>query len=120
MLHMLTIAETETFSAIWPNYWTAEEFGEFCAWLAVHPEAGDVIPQSGGCRKVRWGVKGRGKRGGMRVIYFNQLADGTIWLMTMYSKNVRDDVDRRVLNKLKDSLNGKTQRKGTGKVRSRP
>ena len=54
---MFTIAETEIFSAIWPNYWTPEEFGDFCAWLALNPEAGDVIPSSGGCRKVRWVVE---------------------------------------------------------------
>lgn len=50
---MLTIAETDDFSDIWPKYWTAEEFGDFCAWLALRPEAGDVIPGSSGCRKVR-------------------------------------------------------------------
>ena len=114
---MLTIAETSVFSAIWPNYWTAEEFGDFCFWLAFHPEAGDVIPQSGGCRKVRWSVAGRGKRGGVRVIYFNRLADGTVWLMPMYAKNVRADVDASVLVKLKETLDGKTQRKGASKVR---
>jgi hypothetical protein len=41
---MFTIAETEIFSATWPKYWTPEEFGDFCAWLALSPEAGDVIP----------------------------------------------------------------------------
>ena len=63
----------------WPKYWTPEEFGDFCAWLAFNPEAGDVIPRSG-CRKVRWVVEGRGKRGGVRIVYFNRLADGTVWL----------------------------------------
>jgi len=117
---MLTIAETEVFSTIWPIYWTAEEFGDFCAWLAINPEAGDVIPRSGGCRKVRWSVPGRGKRGGVRVIYFNRLADGKVWLMTMYAKNVREDVDVRILIKLKETLNDKTQGKGASKIRSQP
>ena len=115
---MLTIAETEVFSAIWPRYWTADEFGDFCAWLALNPEAGDVIPRSGGCRKVRWAVAGRGKRGGVRVIYFNRLADGKVWLMTMYAKNVREDVDARILARIRETLDGKAARKGTGKVRS--
>jgi len=39
--YMLTIVETTAFSALWPDYWTAEEFGEFCAWLAVNPMAGE-------------------------------------------------------------------------------
>lgn len=115
---MLTIAETVVFSSIWPNYWTPEEFGDFCAWLALHPDAGGVISGSGGCRKVRWVIDGRGKRGGVRVIYFNRFADGKIWLITMYAKNVREDVDVKTLNKLRESLDGKAQRKGTGKVRS--
>jgi hypothetical protein len=114
---MLTIAETEVFSAIWPNYWTPEEFGDFCAWLAFHPEAGDVIPGSGGCRKVRWAVDGRGKRGGVRVIYFNRLAGGKVWLISMYAKNIRENIDVKTLSKLREALDGKTQRKGTGKVR---
>jgi hypothetical protein len=101
---MLTIAETDDFSDIWPKYWTAEEFGDFCAWLALRPEAGDVIPGSSGCRKVRWSVHGRGKRGGARVIYFNRLADGRIWLLTMYSKAVQKDVERRALSKLRESI----------------
>jgi hypothetical protein len=110
MVFMLTIAETQTFSAIWPNYWTVDEFGDFCAWLAVHPEAGDVIRGSGGCRKVRWSAEGRGKRGGVRVIYFNRLADGTVWLMAMYAKNVQKDIDAKILAKIKETIDGKTQR----------
>jgi hypothetical protein len=55
---MLTIAETDDFSDIWPKYWTAEEFGDFCAWLALRPDVGDVIPRSSGCRKIRWALPG--------------------------------------------------------------
>ena len=117
---MFTIAETEIFSATWPKYWTPEEFGDFCAWLALNPEAGDVIPRSGGCRKVRWVVEGRGKRGGVRIIYFNRLADGTVWLMTMYAKNVREDIDVKTLTRIRETFDGKAQRKGTGKVRGKP
>ena len=70
---MYTIIETPTFTRLWPDYWTEEERGEFVAWLALHPEVGDVIKGSGGCRKVRWSRPGTGKRGGVRVIYFNRL-----------------------------------------------
>ncbi len=113
---VLTIAETEVFSAIWPVYWTPEEFGDFCAWLALNPEAGDVIPRSGGCRKVRWFVAGRGKRGGVRVIYFNRLSNGTVWLLTMYAKNVSENVDAKLLSRIREALDGKAQRKSTRKV----
>ncbi len=103
---MLTIAETDDFSAIWPKYWTVEEFGEFCAWLAVNPETGDVIRGSGGCRKVRWARSGRGKSGGVRAIYFNRLSEGRIWLLTMYAKNVREDIPANVLKKLREKIDG--------------
>jgi hypothetical protein len=103
---VLTIAETEIFSALWPDYWTAEEFGEFCAWLAANPDAGDVIKGSGGCRKVRWGVSGRGKRGGVRVIYFRQLEEGKLWLLVMYAKNVRASIGADVLRQIRETIDG--------------
>lgn len=51
--------------------WSEEERGAFCAWLAAHPEAGEVIPGSGGCRKVRWRRQGAGKnrRGKDNLLY---------------------------------------------------
>lgn len=55
---LLTIVETPMFSRLWPDYWTEGERGEFAAWLANQPDAGDVIPGSGGCRKLRWSCAG--------------------------------------------------------------
>ena len=88
---MFTIAETEIFTATWPKYWTPEEFGDFCAWLALNPEAGDVIPRSGGCRKVRWAVEGRGKRGGVRIIYFYHDDTMPLYLLLIYAKAEREN-----------------------------
>ena len=65
-------------------------------------------------------IEGRGKRGGVRIIYFNRLADGTVWLMTMYAKNVREDIDVKTLTRIRETFDGKAQRKGTGKVRGKP
>jgi len=76
---MLTIVETPLFQSLVADYWTEEERGRFCAWLANNPNAGDVVPGSGGCRKIRHGLRGRGKRGGVRVIYYNRRANGEIW-----------------------------------------
>lgn len=104
---MLTIAETSGFSARWRDYWTDDEFGEFCAWLAVNPKAGDVIPKSGGCRKVRWARRGRGKSGGVRVIYYNELEDGKIWLLVIYAKSVRATIPAPVLAKIRETIHGK-------------
>jgi hypothetical protein len=58
-------------------------------WIAANPEAGDVIPGADGARKVRWAASGRGKRGGARVIYFNQLADGLVILIAVYAESVK-------------------------------
>lgn len=50
---MLTVVETPTFSRLAADYWSEDERAEFVTWIAHHPEAGNVIPGSGGCRKVR-------------------------------------------------------------------
>ena len=57
---MLTIVETPTFLRLWPYYWSEEERGEVDTWLALVPDASDVVPGSGGVRKVRWSRKGTG------------------------------------------------------------
>lgn len=101
---MLTIVETPTFQRLWPDYWTEDERGEFATWLALTPDAGDVVPGSGGVRKVRWSRKGSGKRGGVRVVYFNRLASGEIWLLLMYAKSVRDNIPADILRELKQEI----------------
>lgn len=76
--------------------------------LNNHPDAGNVIPNSGGCRKLRWAIEGRGKRGGMRVIYFLRLDSGQIVLVTLYAKNVKENINPNILRRLKEVFeNGK-------------
>jgi hypothetical protein len=77
-----------------------------CAWLALNPDAGDVIKGSGGCRKVRWSLAGRGKRGGVRVIYFKRLAESKIWLLVMYAKNVRASIGAEQLRQIRETISG--------------
>ena len=87
------------------------ELAELQAAMLAEPEAGDVIPGSDGCRKLRWRAQGRGKRGGYRVIYFLRNAAGLIVLVLLYAKNVRDDVDPDLLKQLKaGSHHGKADR----------
>jgi len=101
---MLTIIETLTFTRLWPYYWTEEERGDFVAWLAQHPTAGDVVKGSGGVRKVRWSRQGSGKSGGVRVVYFNRLEDGQLWLLLLYAKSSLDSMAGHVLREMKDEL----------------
>lgn len=84
---MRITVETPTFQRQAAKLWTEDERLEFLAWLAANPEAGDVIPGADGARKVRWKLSGIGKRGGVRVIYFNDAEDGTLLLVMMYTKS---------------------------------
>ena len=100
---MRTVAETDIFVRYAADLWADDERNEFIVWLASHPEAGDVIPGSGGCRKVRWSRPGTGKRGGARVIYF--LAhDAAIWLLIVYAKSKFDNLPAAFLAKLRSEI----------------
>jgi hypothetical protein len=101
---MYTIIETPTFQDDAKRIWTEEERGAFCAWLAVNPEAGRVIPGSGGCRKVRWSMTGTGKRGGARIIYFNRNHSGEIWLLVIYSKSVTGNIPAHILREIREVI----------------
>jgi hypothetical protein len=72
--------------------------------LMLHPDAGDVIPSSGGLRKVRVPAKGKGKRGGGRVIYYWVTADDQIFLIYAYAKNERTDITPRQAKLFRESL----------------
>ncbi|MDT8377171.1 MAG: DNA-binding protein [Mariprofundaceae bacterium] len=101
---MLTVAETETFTRLVGDYWSEPERLEFIEHIASHPELGDVVPGSGGVRKIRWHAKGKGKRGGVRVIYYNMLSVGTIWLLLIYGKNEQENIPVNILRKIKEEL----------------
>jgi len=70
------------------------------------PESGDLIPESGGVRKIRWSLAGRGKRGGLSVIYYARVRRGIIWMLTLYPKNVTDNIPGSVLKKIKEEIDG--------------
>ena len=101
---MYTVIETPTFVRLAGDYWNDEDRTGFINFIAGDPEAGDVVPGSGGVRKVRWGSAGRGKRGGVRVIYFNRLTNGEIWLLLVYGKSVRENIPAHVLRQIKEEI----------------
>lgn len=103
MREVRTVAETAVFQRYAAEVWSEDERHEFITWIAANPLAGDVIPGSGGCRKVRWASSGRGKRGGARIIYFNT-KDGTIWLLIVYTKAKFDKLPTEFLFKLKQGV----------------
>ena len=110
---MFTFIELSPFAQLRDELFTDDEFALFQRYLCDCPTAGDVIPGTLGCRKVRWKASGRGKRGGARVIYFLQDAAGQIVLVAVYAKNEKDDVPRAWLRRLKQEWEDE-QSKTTG------
>lgn len=84
--------ETSEFSKRLPAHLDEEGYAALQLFLSLHPGAGAVIRGSGGIRKIRWRSKGRGKRSGLRVIYYWLAAEDHIYLLTLYGKGVKDDL----------------------------
>jgi hypothetical protein len=75
-----------------------EKRGALVDYLARNPMAGDLIPGTGGVRKLRWALEGRGKRGGARVVYYYHSAAMPIFALTAYAKNERADISQAYRN----------------------
>ncbi|MFN8405767.1 MAG: type II toxin-antitoxin system RelE/ParE family toxin, partial [Anaerolineales bacterium] len=74
------------------DFLSEDEYLGLQGFLLKYPEAGKVVPSSGGVRKVRWGISGKGKSGGVRVIYYFKRQDDEIWLLTIYSKSETENI----------------------------
>ena len=103
---MISFIETKLFTRLVQDYLSDDEYAALQQALLADPEVGAIIPGSGGVRKLRWGVAGRGKRGGIRVIYFLRTRHGQIWMLTLYAKNVAENISARVLKQIKDEIDG--------------
>ena len=100
---LVTLVETPEFIRRTEKLLYESEREALIGYLAANPTAGDLIPGSGGVRKLRWGLEGRGKRGGARIIYFFHSSRLPLFLLTAFAKNERADLsqaDRDSLRKL--------------------
>lgn len=101
---MLTVIESPLFQKLWPLYWSEEERGEFAAYISAHPNAGDVIRESGGLRKVRWARSGTGKSGGVRIIYLTRTDKGELMLLTIYAKSHTGNLSTAKLKEVRRAI----------------
>ncbi len=99
----ITVAETPLFIRQAERFWDDAEREAFVDFIARNPEAGDLIPEAGGLRKIRWAKAGTGKRGGTRVIYFYHHAECPLYLLMVYAKARQENLtadEKRTLRKL--------------------
>ena len=99
---MITIAETEPFQRKVGRLLSEDEKAELIAYLSMHPNAGVLIQGAGGIRKLRWARSGRGKSGGVRVIYYFHNEEMPLYLLALFAKNERSNIsmeEKKVLSK---------------------
>lgn len=107
MKHHITFIETNIFSKRIAGLIGDDDFAEFQAELAQSPETGPVIEGTGGLRKVRWRLKGRGKSGGVRIVYLYLKIHGVIHLVFVFAKSESDNLtadEKKQLKQIVDAI----------------
>jgi mRNA-degrading endonuclease RelE of RelBE toxin-antitoxin system len=97
---VFSFIETRLFTKLVLDYLSDEDYARLQEAHMRDPESGPVIPGTSGVRKLRWATPGRGKRGGYRIIYYVRRAHGVIWMLTMYPKNVADNIPAHVVREI--------------------
>jgi mRNA-degrading endonuclease RelE of RelBE toxin-antitoxin system len=102
---VIRFIETTVFTRRIVELVSESEYASLQSALVLRPEIGDLIPGTGGLRKLRWvqSRRGKGKRGGIRVVYYWYVEDGLIYLLIAYSKDEKDDLsasEKRILRSL--------------------
>jgi len=100
----MTVIETPSFLRDAAAALTDEERTEAISFLAANPEAGDIMPDTGGGRELRWRAQGRGKRGGVRVIYYYHNESVPLFLLNVFAKNEKANLTKAERNEMKALL----------------
>ncbi len=101
---MYIFVESPLFSRLVNDYLSDVEYSHLQWFLMKDPGVGDIIRGSGGVRKLRWSAKGKGKRGGLRIIYYWHEKLHEIWLLTLYAKNEAEDIPVGLLKKIREQF----------------
>lgn len=101
---MFTFIESSIFERLRPSYLTDLEYATLQQYMMSRPEAGDVVRGTGGVRKLRWGAGGKGKRGGIRVIYYVRYRPNEFWMLSVYSKSQLDTLPDHILRQLMEAF----------------
>ena len=100
----MVFIETSLFTRLVSQHFSDDEYAALQAALILHPEAGDLIPGSGGVRKLRWRGSSRGKRGGLRIIYYWRNRAGQVWMLTLYAKNEQTNIPPHILRAIAEEI----------------
>ena len=113
----MTVVETPFFLRKALGLLTDEEREQLTGFVGANPEMGDVIPASGGVRKLRWAAKGKGKSGGVRLIYYFHNEAFPVFLLTVYAKNQKANLTKAERNELRDLIPKLVKTYGKGRQR---
>jgi hypothetical protein len=97
----MTVVETEEFLKRTKPMMSDSERADLVAFVGANPEAGEIIPETGGVRKIRWALEGTGKRGGARVIYYYHNDRLPVFLLSAYAKNRKANLSNAERNAMK-------------------
>jgi len=120
----MEFVEATAFTSHLSSYLNDDGYKELQTRLAANPELGDLMPGTGGFRKLRWpdARRGKGRRGGLRIIYYYFASHHAIWLMTLYDKDEASDLTAREKKVLKaaieNELAARAKRRKVGKGRA--
>lgn len=100
----MVFIETSAFTKRVIDFLTDDEFLGLQMFLLNRPDAGRIVRGTGGVRKLRWSITGRGKSGGLRVIYYWRVSEDEIWLLTIYSKSDQESIPSHILKSIAEEI----------------
>lgn len=109
-----TFIETTIFTATVGDYLTDDQYRQLQVDMLADPTCGDLMPRTGGFRKLRWADsrRGKGKRGGLRVIYYWLLGDGQFWMFAIYDKDEMENLTADQEKQLKSAISAELEKRG--------